>query len=118
MFERAIDSVWAFVGINLAGHVDEPLELLGVVGLRLGLRGMSHSSIRGVVIGYGIPRLRVGFSKARPMRGHAAITNPVAIIPPKNGLAIRNMSVLAMTTITAEISVTRYFSDTFISLRR
>jgi hypothetical protein len=34
--EGAIDRIWALVGFDLTGHVDEALELLWIVGLRLG----------------------------------------------------------------------------------
>jgi hypothetical protein len=36
-FSNAIKRFWTLINFDLAGHVDEPLELLGVVGLRLGL---------------------------------------------------------------------------------
>jgi hypothetical protein len=40
--ERAIQRFRAFIGLDLAGHVNEPLELLGVVGFRFGFGFAEH----------------------------------------------------------------------------
>lgn len=41
--ERAINRIWTFVGFDLSGHVDEALELLWVVGRRLGSAGHAEN---------------------------------------------------------------------------
>jgi hypothetical protein len=42
LVERPVYGAGTFVSLYLAGHIDEPLELLGSSGL--GLRGMSYVS--------------------------------------------------------------------------
>src|SRR5271167_3625701 len=45
-----VKRAWAFVGVDLAGHVDEALELLRVIGRRLGLARHDIKVSRGEIV--------------------------------------------------------------------